>query len=189
MAQRAANTSRMSDLSSQIEKTIEHVRTELSGIRSGRAHPALVEEVKVDAYGSPMRLRDIAAITVPEPKLLEIRVWDMNLAEAAAKALEESDLGTAPNIAGEVIRIALPPLTDERREQLQRLIGKICEEGRIALRNERDAALERLKKQEKAGELSEDAFFAEKESVEEAIKESNEKIEEMRKAKEDEISE
>lgn len=179
----------MSDLDAQITKTLEHVKGELTGIRSGRAHPALVEEIKVAAYGTPTRLRDIAAITVPEAKLLEIRVWDASLAEAAAKALEESDLGTAPNIAGEVIRISLPPLTEERREQLMKLIGKICEEGRIALRNERDTALDQLKRQEKSGEISEDTFFAEKEKVENAVKEGNDEIETMRKAKEAEIAE
>lgn len=179
----------ISDLQTKIDKSLEHVRGELSGIRSGRAHPALVEEVQVSAYESQMRLRDIAAITVPEPKTLEIRVWDVNLVDAVASALEKSDLGTKPNIAGEVIRIALPPLTSERREQLQKIIGSTCEEGRIALRSERDTAIEKLKKQKKSSEISEDEFFAQKEQIEEAIKEGNDKIMTMRKQKEEEISE
>ena len=178
----------MPDLQQQIQKTLDHVQTELSGIRGGRAHPALIEEIHVDAYGSQMRLRDIASITVPEARILEVRLWDANLVEAAANALERSDLGTAPNIAGEVIRIALPPLTDERRVQLGKVIGNICEDGRVALRNERDAVNSRLKQQQKTGDISEDALFREREEIEEAIKEANAEIDRMRKAKEAEIA-
>lgn len=179
----------MDELLDKVDKTLEHIRTELSGIRSGRAHPALIEEVQVQAYESQMRLRDIATITVPEPRILEVRVWDAAVVDAVASALEQSDLGTSPNIAGNVIRIALPPLTDERRVQLNRLIGNICEEARVALRNERDTANAQIKKQQKSGALSEDELFRRKDEVDEAIKKANAEIDSMRKAKDEELSE
>lgn len=178
----------MDGLQAQIKKTIEHIKNELAGIRGGRAHPALIEEVKVNAYDSEMRLRELAAITIPEAKMLEVRVWDINIVDAVAAALERSDLGTSPSVAGEVIRIALPPLTEERRVQLTRLIGTITEDGRISLRRERDAELDKLKQMKTSGNVSEDEFFKQKEDIEGQIKDANKEIEEMKVAKESELA-
>jgi len=173
----------------QIDKTLEHARMELAGIRGGRAHPALVEDVRVKAYDSDMRIRDLASIAVPEPRVLQLTIWDESIIDAVEAALKESDLGTMPSVAGNVIRIALPPMTGERKAQLTKLVGNIREDARISLRQERDSALEAAKKQKDAGEISEDEFFRMKDDVEDAIKMGNDAIEEMRKNKETELDE
>ena len=177
----------MDDLEEKILKTLEHVKTELAGVRGARAHPALVEEIHVEAYGAAMRIKDLASITIPEPKMIEIRAWDTSLTGALATAVEAAKIGANPMVAGDVIRIALPALTDDRRMQIKKIIGNICEEGRIALRQERDQTLEKMKRQQKDGEISEDDLHRMKDSVDEAIKKANDTIAEMKTAKDEEI--
>lgn len=172
----------------QKEKSLEHVSRELLGIRGSRAVPGLVEDIPVEAYGSTMPVKQLASVSIPEPRTIAISAWDKQMTSSIAKALEKADLGAMPTISGEVIHVTLPTLTAERREKLIKLIGNIVEEGRIALRRIREETLSALKTQKEKGELSEDSFFRLKEDLEKAISEGNDKLEELREAKERELS-
>lgn len=178
----------MQDIQTQCEKIISHTHQSLLGIRGGRAAPALVEDIPVEAYGTTMPLKQLASVSVPEPKTLAISPWDTQVLHSVVKALETADLGAMPSVHGETVHVTLPSLTAERRAQLLKVIGKVIEEGRIALRRVREEMLETLKTQKAAGDVSEDEFFRLKEELEKAIREGNEKLEALRKAKESELS-
>jgi len=135
---------------------VEKFKHELSGVRTGRANPQILESIRVESYGSLMPLKQVAAISVPEARTLEIRPWDPSTLEAIEKALNKSDLGVPPQNDGKMIRLQMPTMTEERRRDLVKMLGKTAEEARVALRNERRDALEKLKKSEKAKEISED---------------------------------
>ena len=177
----------MPDLEKKIEATLARIAQDLGAIRGGRAMPGLVEDIVVEHYGAKMPLKQLASITVPEAKTIAVTPWDITAVAAVGKALEQADLGAMPSIHGEVIHITLPPLTQDRRTQLLRFVGKTVEEGRIALRRDREEAIEGLKARERAGEISEDALLRGKEQVEEAVKEANEKLEKLRAKKEEEL--
>ena len=129
---------------------------EFEGIRTGKANPALVESLMVDAYGSSMRMRDMAGITAPETRMILIQPWDASTVEAIAKAIQSANLGLNPAIDGRVIRIALPELSQERREELVKVARKVTEDGRVAVRHVRRDAKEGLKKSAKEAGVSED---------------------------------
>lgn len=177
----------MADLNEKIAKTHERIAQALRGIRTGRASPALVEDVPVEAYGATVPLKRIASVSVPEPRTLAVAPWDPQTLTAVVKALEQAGLGAMPSVHGETIRLTLPPMTAERREQMLRLIGKTVEEGRVTLRQIRDEAIEALRRQQREKTVSEDAFFRGKETVEESVRKANEKLEELRKQKEEEL--
>lgn len=177
----------MDALQASIDAAIAHVHKELAAFRSGRAAPALVEDIVADAYGAKMPIKQLASISVPEPRTLAITPWDMNVLSAVTKALEQADLGAMPSVHGETIHITLPPLTQERREKLLKLVGKAVEEGRIAFRRCREDAMFDGKKQKENGSISEDAYFKMKEDIDRRIQHANEKVEEMRRAKEEEL--
>jgi ribosome recycling factor len=142
----------------RMQKAVEVFKRDLAGIRTGRASPALVERLMVEYYGTPTPLSQLAAITVPEARLLVIQPWDPAALAAIEKAILKSDLNLTPTTDGRVIRLVLPPLTEERRKDLVRLVRKKAEEGRIAVRNIRRDALEDLKRLEKEKQISEDEF-------------------------------
>lgn len=142
----------------RMQKAVEVFKRDLAGIRTGRASPALVERLMVEYYGTPTPLSQLAAITVPEARLLVIQPWDPAALTAIEKAILKSDLNLTPTTDGRVIRLVLPPLTEERRKDLVRLVRKKAEEGRIAVRNIRRDALEDLKRLEKEKQISEDEF-------------------------------
>ena len=129
---------------------------EFEGVRTGKANPALVENIMVDAYGSSMRMRDMAGITAPESRMILIQPWDASTVGAIAKAIQAANLGLNPAIDGKVIRIALPDLSQERREELVKVARKITEDGRVAVRHIRRDAKEGLKKSAKEAGVSED---------------------------------
>lgn len=141
---------------SKMEKTIEALKRDLAGIRGSRASPALVQHVRVDYFGVPTPVNQLANISVPEAKLLVIQPWDKSTLSALEKAILKSDLGLTPSNDGNVIRLPIPPLSQERRKELARVVSKRVEEARIALRNIRRDALETLRQQEKAKEISQD---------------------------------
>jgi len=129
---------------------------EFEGVRTGKANPALVENLTVDAYGSTMRLRDMAGITAPETRMILIQPWDAGTVEAIAKAIQTANLGLNPAIDGKVIRLVLPELSQERREELVKVAKKITEDGRVAVRHVRRDAMDGLKKSSKEAGVSED---------------------------------
>lgn len=137
-------------------KTIEALRKELATIRTGRATPALVDDIKVDYYGTPTPLKQIATVSVPEARLLLIQPWDSSTLSSIKKAILKSELGLNPTSDIDVIRLTIPQLSEERRKELARAVHKRAEDGRVALRNIRRDALEELRKLEREKEISQD---------------------------------
>jgi len=146
----------LKDAEARMEKAIEVLRTELSTIRAGRATPAFLEKVSVDYYGTPTPIHQLATITVADARLLVIQPWDRSLLAAIERAIQKAELGFNPQNDGQVIRIVVPPLTEERRKEFIKHVRRFCEEARVAIRNVRRDAIEVLRQQEKEGLLSED---------------------------------
>ncbi len=140
----------------KMEKAVEVIQREFASIRTGRATTALLDGIKVDAYGSTVPLVQVASTSAPEPRLLVIQPWDQSLIPEVEKAIQKSDLGLTPNSDGTVIRLPVPQLTEERRKDLVRLVRRVAEEHRVAIRNVRRDANEDLKKREKSKDISED---------------------------------
>jgi ribosome recycling factor len=146
----------LDDAADSMRKAVEHARAEFSGIRTGRAAPALVEKIVVDYYGSEVPLQQLAGFTVPEARMLVISPYDKGALGAIEKALQQSDLGLNPSNDGQLIRLTFPQLTAERRKELVKVVKAMAEDGRIAIRNRRRAARHELEALEKDGEISED---------------------------------
>ena len=145
-------------------KTEEVVQHEFSGIRTGKASPTLVENIMVEAYGSQMRIRELAGITAPEPRMLLIQPWDAGTVHLIEKAIQKSNLGLNPAVDKKFIRIVLPDLSQERRMEFIKVVKKMSEDGRVAIRHVRRDALEHIKKESKSGGVTEDQIeVAEKE--------------------------
>lgn len=144
------------DLKRRMDGAIEALRKEFAGLRTGRASTALLEHINVDAYGSKMPMNQIGSISVPEPRLLTVQVWDNSLIKEAEKAIRESDLGLNPQTEGNLIRVPLPELSEERRVELTKVAAKYGEQARVAVRNVRRDGMDSLKKAEKDGDISKD---------------------------------
>jgi ribosome recycling factor len=170
-------------------KTVEATRAELASIRSGRASAALVDSVRVDYYGTETPLNQLANIAVPEPRLLVITPWDKTQIGGIERALLKADLGLTPNNDGNVIRLPIPSLTEERRKDLVKRVKRIAEEGKVALRNIRRDANEAIKKAEKSGSVPKDDAHRCKDDVQRITDEFSAKIDELAEAKEAEIME
>ncbi len=143
-------------LHEKMTKTVTGLKGELAKVRSGRATPALLDGVRVDYYGSPMPISQVAAVSCPEPRLIQIQPWEMNMLQAIEKAIMIADLGLVPQNDGKIIRVPLPMLTEERRKELVKFTKRLGEDCKIALRNERRDANEEVKKLEKDKKLSAD---------------------------------
>jgi ribosome recycling factor len=167
--------------------TIEHFKGEIEKFRTGRATPALVDYLVIDYYGTKAPLKQIASINVPEPRSLMIQPWDRGALSAIENAIRVANLGFNPLNDGIVLRIALPPLTEERRRDLVKALNQKSEEARIAVRNIREDAWKEIQNLEKDGIISEDAKFRAKEELQAVVETYNNKIEEMRKKKEEDI--
>lgn len=144
------------DVERRMHGAVETLQKELGGLRTGRAAPSLLEPIQVDAYGSPLPLPQVGTIGVPEARMLTVQVWDRSLVKAVEKAIRESDLGLNPSVDGQLVRIPIPALTQERRAELAKVAGRYAEETRIAVRNVRRHTLDEFKRAEKDGGLSKD---------------------------------
>jgi ribosome recycling factor len=140
----------------KMDSALEAVKREFVGLRTGRASPNLLDHIKVDAYGAETPINQVGAVSVPEPRLLTVSVWDASLVKAVEKAIRESDLGLNPMTEGNTIRVPLPSLTEERRKELVKVAGKYAESGRIAVRNVRRDFMDAAKAAEKKNEITED---------------------------------
>lgn len=156
-------------LSNKMKKTIEVLKDDLRGVRAGRANPSILDKIVVEYYGTPTPLRQLANISAPEPRLLMIQPFDPSIISGIEKAINQSELGINPSNDGKVIRLAVPQLTEERRKELTKLVKKMGEDAKIALRNERRHANDELKKLEKDGELTQDDLKGSLEEVQEMI--------------------
>ena len=144
------------DATERMEKAITSLKKELTSIRAGRANPAILDKIQVEYYGAVTPLSQLANINTPDPRTLMIQPWDKSVVNEIEKAIQKSDLGITPSNDGTTIRINIPPLTEERRKELVKLVKKIGEESKVAIRNVRRDANDEMKKLEKAGDISED---------------------------------
>lgn len=149
----------------KMKKTLDITRREYATIRTGRASASLVEGIKVDYYGTPTALKQIASILTPDARLIVIQPWDPNAMESIEKAILSSNLGITPNNDGKVIRLSIPPLTQERREELDKVIKKLAEDGRVSMRSIRRDANDQLKQLEKGKGIPEDMRFKAQEDI------------------------
>src|SRR5579875_368118 len=177
----------LSKFRDRMDKAVSALKEEFGGLRTGRASASLVEPIHVDAYGSSMPLNAVGAISVPEPRMITVNVWDKGLVVSAEKAIRNAGLGLNPITEGTLLRIPIPPLTEERRRDLAKLAGKYAEQQRVAVRNVRREAMEELKKLEKDGEISQDDQKKLETEVQSFTDQSVKKIDEVLKTKEQEI--
>ena len=168
-----------SDSKSRMDKTIETLRGDFGSLRAGRAHVSLLDGIMVEAYGSMTPLSQVGTVSVPDPRTLSISIWDRSLAKAVDKALRESDLGLNPASDGQLIRIPIPPLSEERRKELVKIAGKYAEQNKVAIRNIRRDALDDVKKLKKDNQISEDEEKRFENEIQKLTDESIKKIEEM----------
>ena len=175
------------DIKDRMNKAVEHYRHEVSTIRTGRASANILDGVKVDYYGSPTPLNNIAHVTVPEGQLIVIQPFDPGSLEFIEKAIMNSDVGLTPNNDGSVIRLNIPSLTEERRKELVKVVHKIIEEGRVAIRNIRRDANDILKKSEKEHDLSEDNLKRATDNIQEMTNEHIKNLNQIQEAKEKDI--
>jgi ribosome recycling factor len=179
----------LSETREKMAKAVVHLQGEFGAIRTGRATPVLVEKLRVDYYGSEVPLQQLAGFSVPEPRLLVISPYDKSAIKAIEKAIQASDLGITPGNDGQVIRLAFPPLTEERRRDLVKVVKHRAEEARVAVRNLRRAARHDLEAFEKEGELSEDDLDRAEKDLEKLTHEYVAEIDQMLAHKEQELLE
>ncbi len=177
----------LEDARKRMDKSVKAFAEEVSRVRTGRASVALLDGIKVDYYGSTMPLNQMATVTVAEARLIVIQPWDPSAIGAIEKAIQKSDLGLTPVNDGKVIRISIPPLTEERRKELVKMVRKMAEEARVAIRNIRRDVLDDLKKMKKEGEIAEDDFFRAQDEVQKITDDHVKKIDEILEKKEKEI--
>ncbi|HDZ86774.1 hypothetical protein LCGC14_0648990 [marine sediment metagenome] len=171
----------------RMDKALAVVTEELKGIRTGRASAGLLDRVKVDYYGTPTPIKQLANINVPESQLITISPWDKSTIPAIEKAVQTSDLGITPSNDGNIIRLSMPPLTEERRKELSKVVHNQGEESKVAIRNIRRDILEDFKQMKKDGELTEDDLFREQESIQKVTDKHTQKVDELVKNKQNEI--
>jgi len=175
------------DVEYKMKKTIESTEREFSTIRTGRAHSSLVEGIKVDCYGTSMPIKQLAGISTPEPRLIVIQPWDHSILGEVERAILGSELGITPNNDGKLIRISVPPLTEERRDELSKVLKRITEEGKISLRTARRVANENVDKLEKDKIITEDDKFKCKDEIQKLIDKHTKEIDHHLANKEKEI--
>lgn len=171
----------------RMDKTVSALKDEFAGLRTGRASSALLDPIQVEAYGASSPLTAVAAVSVPEPRMISVSVWDKGLVVSVEKAIRSAGLGLNPVVDGQTLRIPIPPLTEERRKELAKLAGKYAEHQKVAVRNVRRDANDELKKAEKAGEISQDEQKKMEAEVQKDTDAAIKRIDEALKIKEAEI--
>jgi ribosome recycling factor len=177
------------DAEERMEKAANFFRDELRGLRTGRATPALVDSIRVEAYGSPMPLKGIATISTPDPQQIIIRPFDAANLKEIEKAIRSSDLGLSPNNDGKLIRLTIPPMSGEQRKKMVQRIKKLEEEAKVSIRNVRRDANKALEAAEKAGEITEDDLDRNKEEVQKLTKQYEDRVGEIAENKSKEVME
>jgi ribosome recycling factor len=177
------------NLKAELGSILEWYKSEITTLRTGRATPAIVEDLDVDMYGTRSPLKHIASISTPDPRTILISPWDKGALPAIQSAIESSSLNMNPVADKDSIRLSLPPLTEERRKDMIKLLGAKTEEGRVKSRHSRDEAVKKLQDMEKAKQISEDERFRTKDSIQKEVDSFNDSIEKIRSEKEREIME
>lgn len=173
----------------KIEKTLNSLTVELNKVRTGRASLNLLDGIRVDYYGTQTPLNQMSSLSVPESRMITIQPWDATVIKDIEKAILKANLGLTPSSDGKIIRISIPPLTEERRKEIVKVVNKICEDHKVAVRNIRRDANEMLKELKKEGEVSEDDCFKAQETVQKITDEHVKQIDDVYKEKEKEILE
>ena len=173
--------------STDFDACLEFFKKDIASIRTNRAKPSLVEDVEVEAYGQRMRIQELASLSVPEPRMLLIQPWDKTVIEAIRSAIVKAEININPVVDGSSLRINLPQLTEERRKEFIKLLGRKTETARIEIRQIREHAINELVKQEKAGLLNEDQKFQGRDELQTIVTDYNDKIENLTKKKESEL--
>jgi ribosome recycling factor len=175
------------DLRRRMDGAIDALKKELGGLRTGRASPSLLESVSVSAYGTTMPLNQLSTVSAPEPRLLVVQVWDRSMAKAVDAAIREAGLGLNPQSEGQVIRVPIPPLSEERRKELTKIAHKYAEQARVSVRNVRRDGLEALKKREKDRDITQDQHRKLDKDVQTLTDDTIKKVDETLAHKEKEI--
>lgn len=175
------------DAKNRMDKTLEALKADFAGLRAGRAHVSLLDGIMVEAYGSMTPLSQVGTVSVPDARTLSVSVWDRSLAKAVEKAILESDLGLNPASDGQLIRIPIPPLSEERRKELVKVAGKYSEQSKVAVRNVRRDALDDVKKLKKDNQISEDEEKRFENEIQKLTDDSVKKIDELLAQKEKDI--
>ncbi len=175
------------EISRRMEGAVEALHKEFSGLRTGRASASLLDTVVVDMYGSKMPINQVGTVSVPEPRLISVQVWDGSAVKMVEKAIRDSGLGLNPMPDGNNIRIPIPDLNEERRKELTKIAGKCAENARIAVRNVRKDGMDSVKKMEKDGEISEDDLKRLSDEIQKLTDDKIKEIDKMLSAKEDDI--
>ena len=183
----AAEKPVLSKYKDRMDKAIVALKEEFASLRTGRASASLLDQVVVEAYGQKMPINQVGAVSVPEPRMITVNVWDRALVVSVEKAIRNSGLGLNPVVDGQNLRIPIPPLTEERRKELAKIAGKYAEQQRIAVRNIRRDANDDLKKAEKAGVINQDEQKRMEGEVQKMTDESIKRVDEALKTKEQEI--
>jgi len=176
-----------SDLKRRMDGALEALKRDFAGLRTGRASTTLLENIQVDAYGAAMPLNQVASVSVPEPRLLTVQVWDNGNIKATEKAIMDAELGLNPQTEGNLIRVPIPELSEERREEMTKVAAKYAEQGRIAIRNVRRDGMDTLKKMEKDNEISQDEQRDRGEDIQKLTDAHIKIVDELLEAKEQEI--
>ncbi|MFC7400348.1 ribosome recycling factor [Chelatococcus sp. GCM10030263] len=177
----------LSDVKRRMQGAVQAFRHDLASLRTGRASPNLLDPIQIEAYGATMPINQVATVSVPEPRLISVQVWDRGMVAAVEKAIRESDLGLNPQTEGQVIRLRIPEMTEQRRKEMVKVAHKYAEDARIAARHVRRDGLDHLKKLAKDGEISEDDQAREADLVQKATDQTIAEIDQLLGTKEKEI--
>lgn len=179
----------LTEANQKVLDTLEHLKHELSAIRAGRANPSLLEEVLVSAYGAQMKLVELGTIGAPQNSLLTIQVWDPSVVKDVEKAIQEAKLGLNPSTEGQTVRVPIPPLTAERREEFIKIARQKAEECRVSIRQIRHDQRNAWQSQKESGEISEDEFFRREKILQDLLDKYSANIDELVKNKEEDLRE
>lgn len=177
----------LTEANQKIEAALHHFKMEIAGIRAGRANPALVENVPVSVYSSTMKLVELGTISAPQPTLLTIQVWDASILDNVIKAIQEANLGLNPSNEGNLIRLPIPSLTAERREEFIKILHQKIENARVEIRQIRHDFRNEWKKEQEEGQYGEDEFFRREKMLQEMVDKKIGEVESLGKAKEEEL--
>jgi ribosome recycling factor len=183
----AATTFDMNDIKRRMQGALGALKQELAGLRTGRASPGLLEHIQVEAYGSNMPLNQLATISVPEARLLHVQIWDRSMVHAVEKAISAANLGLSPSTEGQVLKLRIPELNEERRHEIVKVAHKYAEAARVAVRHVRRDGLDLLKKLEKEHKISEDDHHGQADQVQKATDSTISEVEKLLAGKEKEI--
>ena len=179
--------SELADVKRRMQSAVDVLKHELTGLRTGRASANLLEPITVEVYGAHMPLKQVATINVPEPRMISVQVWDRSQVKAVERAIQQASLGLNPIVEGQMLRIPIPELNQERRAELAKVAHKYAEQARVAVRNVRRDGMDKVKKHEKGGDLSQDAARMQTDQIQKATDQMIGQIDQLLGAKEKEI--